>query len=119
RQRDAYESVRLANAAGKEMAKPGVTCESIDAAARAVIEKAGYGDAFIHRTGHGIGLDGHEEPYIVSGNDLPLETGMTFTVEPGVYLEGEFGIRIEDVVVVTNTGVDSLNSYPRELRIVA
>src|SRR3954464_4386584 len=95
--------------------RPGVTAESIDAAARAVIDQAGWGDHFIHRTGHGIGLDSHEAPYIVAGNNLPLVPGMAFSVEPGIYLAGRCGARIEDIVVCTEDGVRSLNGGPREL----
>ena len=85
------------------------------ALARDVIATAGWGDYFIHRTGHGIGLDTHEAPYIVTGNDLPLRPGMAFSVEPGIYLPDQAGARIEDIVVVTDDGVRSLNEGPREL----
>lgn len=105
----AYGVVRDAQAAAIEAIKPGVTCESIDLAARRVIEAAGLGDFFVHRTGHGIGIDVHEAPYLVSGNKTVLEPGMVVTVEPGVYLSGKFGIRIEDVVAVTDTGSDVLS----------
>jgi Xaa-Pro aminopeptidase len=80
-----------------------------------VIAAAGFGDYFIHRTGHGIGLDVHEEPYIVAGNDLPLEPGMAFSVEPGIYQAGRWGARIEDIVVVTADGVESMNNQPHDL----
>jgi Xaa-Pro aminopeptidase len=80
-----------------------------------MLTRAGYGDAFLHRTGHGIGLDGHEEPYLVAGNALPLEPGMAFSVEPGVYLAGRHGARIEDIVVCTADGVERLNTIPTEL----
>jgi len=96
-------------------ARPGVTAESVDRAARNIIGAAGYGEYFIHRTGHGIGLDVHEHPYIVEGNDLILEPGMAFSIEPGIYLPGEFGMRIEDIVVVTAGGVENLNLSPRHL----
>jgi Xaa-Pro aminopeptidase len=92
-----------------------VSAESVDAAAREVIAAAGLGDLFIHRTGHGIGLDVHEEPYIVSGNGLPLEPGMAFSIEPGIYQPGRWGARIEDIVVVTEDGVESMNNRPHEL----
>ena len=95
--------------------RPGATCESVDAACRDVIAQAGYGDAFIHRTGHGIGLDVHEDPYIVEGNRLPLEPGMAFSIEPGIYLPRRFGARIEDIVVVTDDGVRELNAADRSL----
>ncbi|HLV44715.1 MAG TPA: Xaa-Pro peptidase family protein [Aggregatilineales bacterium] len=109
----AYEAVRAANLAGREAARPGATCQDVDRAARQAIEAAGFGPYFIHRTGHGIGLDGHERPYIVEGNEMVLEPGMTFTVEPGVYFPGEFGIRIEDDVVITEDGARSLTGFER------
>ena len=95
--------------------KPGVTAEDVDAAAREPITEAGFGPQFLHRTGHGIGLDVHEDPYIVGGNELPLEPGMAFSVEPGIYLDGRWGARIEDIVVVTDSGCERLNTQPREL----
>jgi len=110
-----YEVVLAANAAGRAAAGPGVPAEAVDQAARAVIEAAGYGEYFIHRTGHGLGLEVHEPPYIVAGNQRPLEPGMTFTVEPGIYLPGRGGVRIEDDVVVTPGGAESLTTFPREL----
>ena len=113
-----YEVLRLAQQAAVDAVRPGVTAESIDAAAREVIEAAGFGEFFIHRTGHGIGLDVHEEPYIVSGNELILEPGMAFSVEPGIYQPGRWGARIEDIVVVTEDGVESVNQRPHELAIV-
>ena len=110
-----YEVVRAANGAGRAAAGPGVPAEEVDRAARAVIEEAGYGEYFIHRTGHGLGLEVHEPPYIVAGNERILEPGMVFTVEPGVYLPGRGGVRIEDDVVVTSDGAESLTAFPREL----
>ncbi|EOD66155.1 M24 family metallopeptidase, partial [Amycolatopsis vancoresmycina] len=95
--------------------RPGVTAEAVDAAARDVIAEAGFGEYFIHRTGHGIGLDVHEEPYIIAGNALPLEPGMAFSVEPGIYQPGRWGARIEDIVIVTEDGVESVNNQPHEL----
>ena len=95
--------------------RPGVTAESIDAAAREVISEAGYGELFIHRTGHGIGLETHEDPYIVQGNAIPLEPGMCFSIEPGIYLAGSHGARIEDIVAVTDDGGERLNTIDREL----
>jgi Xaa-Pro dipeptidase len=110
-----YEVVQAANAAGRTVAGLGVPAEEVDQAARGVIEEAGYGEFFIHRTGHGLGLEVHEPPYIVAGNQRLLEPGMTFTVEPGVYLPGRGGVRIEDDVLVTSDGAESLTSFPREL----
>ena len=110
-----YEVLRRAQAAATAAVRPGVTCEQVDAVARGVITEAGFGDHFIHRTGHGIGLDTHEAPYVVAGNDLPLEPGMAFSVEPGIYLAGRWGARIEDIVVCTDDGVRSLNEGTREL----
>jgi len=110
-----YEVVRAANEAGRRAAAPGVEAQAVDRAARAVIEEAGYGALFIHRTGHGLGLETHEPPYIVEGNRQRLEAGMTFTVEPGVYLPGYGGVRIEDDVVITPAGAESLTTFPREL----
>jgi Xaa-Pro dipeptidase len=107
--------VAQANAAGRAIAGPGIPAEQVDAAARKVIVSAGYGPYFTHRTGHGIGMEGHEEPYIRSGNNLPLMPGMTFTVEPGVYLPDRNGVRIEDNIVITDTGSQCLTSLPREL----
>lgn len=99
-------------------AVPGATCESVDAAARSVLADAGLGDLFIHRTGHGIGLETHEEPYIVTGNTLPLESGMAFSVEPGFYLEGAYGARIEDIVIAADGGPIVANHRTRDLVIV-
>lgn len=115
---DVYGTVRRAQQVAFEAVRPGATCEDVDRAARAVIEDAGYGDRFIHRTGHGIGLETHEAPYIVRGNDEPLEEGMTFSIEPGVYLDGRFGVRIEDIVAVTATGARRLNEAPRDVCVV-
>ena len=110
-----YAVLQEAQAAAVAVVRPGVTCEQVDAAARDVITAAGWGEHFIHRTGHGIGLDTHEAPYVVAGNELPLEPGMAFSVEPGIYLAGRCGARIEDIVVCTDDGVRSLNNGPREL----
>jgi Xaa-Pro aminopeptidase len=111
-----HETVHEALDAGVAAVEPGVTAESVDCAAREVIEDAGYGDEFVHRTGHGVGLDVHEPPYIVDGNETELEPGMVFSVEPGVYIEDEFGVRIEDLVVVTADGRERLNDSPRGWR---
>ncbi|MEU7000879.1 Xaa-Pro peptidase family protein [Nonomuraea sp. NPDC046570] len=113
-----YEVLRRAQQAACEAVRPGVTCESVDAAAREVIAEAGYGDYFIHRTGHGIGIETHEEPYIVSGNTELMEPGFAFSVEPGIYLAGRHGARIEDILVCTETGGERLNNTSRELVIV-
>jgi Xaa-Pro dipeptidase len=110
-----YELVRAANAAGRAACTPGTTGEAIDQAARAVIEAGGYGKQFIHRTGHGLGIEIHEPPFIVGGSRDPLTPGMTFTVEPGIYLPGVVGVRIEDDMVITEQGAESLTSFPREL----
>ena len=107
-----HETVREAQQAAVEHAQPGVTAEAVDRVARDIIEQAGYGDAFVHRTGHGVGLEVHEPPYIVDGNETTLETGMVFSVEPGIYLEDEFGVRLEDLVLVTDDGVERLNESP-------
>jgi Xaa-Pro dipeptidase len=114
-----YEVVKRANAAGREAVRPGVTCSTVDAAARAVIEEAGYGEFFTHRTGHGLGMEIHEPPYIVAGNERVLEVGMTFTIEPGIYLPGKNGVRIEDDVVVTEDGCESLTTMSRDWRSLA
>ncbi|TCC32790.1 M24 family metallopeptidase [Kribbella speibonae] len=110
-----YTVLQEAQQAAVDAVRPGATAESIDAAARDVITAAGFGDYFIHRTGHGIGLDVHEEPYIVAGNDLRLEEGMAFSIEPGIYQAGRWGARIEDIVVVTADGVESMNNQPHDL----
>lgn len=107
--------VHKANKAGHNAIKPGVTAGSVDAAARSVIEESGYGEYFFHRTGHGLGLEGHEEPYIRANSDLILEVGMTFTIEPGIYIPDRNGVRIEDNVVVTQDGSQCLTTLPREL----
>ncbi len=116
--RQIYEIVLRANEAGIRAAAPGVPAQDVDRAARKVIADAGYGEYFIHRTGHGLGLDGHEAPYIREGNAQLLEPGMVFTVEPGIYIPGKGGVRIEDDVLVTANGVDVLTSYPKSLRVI-
>jgi Xaa-Pro aminopeptidase len=112
---ETYAVLQRAQAAAVAAVRPGVTAEAVDAAARDVITEAGFGEYFIHRTGHGIGLDVHEEPYIIAGNALPLEPGMAFSVEPGIYQPGRWGARIEDIVIVTEGGVESVNNQPHEL----
>jgi Xaa-Pro aminopeptidase len=113
-----YEVVRVAQQAGIDAVRPGVSAESIDRASRAVIEEAGYGRYFITRTGHGIGLEVHEHPYVVSGNGLALEEGMAFSIEPGIYLPGRFGVRIEDIVIVGPDGAVLMNNAPKTLTTV-
>lgn len=113
-----HKIVQDSNAAGRAAAKPGVPCANVDIAARDVIEKAGYGKYFTHRTGHGIGMEAHEAPYMRGDNMQLLEPGMAFTVEPGIYLTGRNGVRIEDNMVVTETGAESLSDMPREIRVV-
>jgi Xaa-Pro aminopeptidase len=107
-----------AQAAARRAVAPGLACEAVDAAARRPIEAEGYGEAFFHRTGHGIGLEGHEEPYIIAGNTEALRTGMAFSVEPGIYLPGVYGARIEDIVVCGPDGPIELNESSRELYVV-
>jgi Xaa-Pro aminopeptidase len=114
-----YDVLRAAQRAAVSSVRPGMAAQEVDAVARELISAAGFGEYFIHRTGHGIGLDVHEEPYIVRGNELRLEPGMAFSVEPGIYLPGRWGARIEDIVVVTENGVESLNNQPHELVVLA
>ncbi|MCC7077982.1 MAG: aminopeptidase P family protein [Acidimicrobiia bacterium] len=111
----AYGNLRAAQEAAVAHVHPGVSAESVDAVARAGLAETGWGDAFIHRTGHGIGMDEHEAPYIVAGNNSPLETGMCFSIEPGIYVPGVFGLRLEDIVAVTDEGVEPLNTAAHDL----
>ncbi len=113
--RRVHDLVRRAQEAGYAAARPGIAAQEVDRAARRVIVDAGYGEAFLHRTGHGIGLDGHEDPYLVEGNVEPLEPSMTFSIEPGIYLAGRFGVRIEDIVALTSSGPEPLNRADRAL----
>lgn len=115
---EAFAVLEAAQEAAVEAVAPGVPAQEVDRAARRIIAGAGLGEFFVHRTGHGIGLEVHEEPYIVEGSERPLRPGMAFSVEPGIYLPGEFGMRIEDIVVVTETGADRLNRSPRGLHLV-
>lgn len=112
---DMYDVLFRAQAAARAHARPGVTCASVDAAARDVITEAGYGEYFTHRTGHGIGLETHEDPYIVDGNDRLLEPGMAFSIEPGIYIPGKFGARIEDIMITLPGGCEPVNTRPRDL----
>jgi Xaa-Pro aminopeptidase len=110
-----FAALETAQQAQREHARPGVTAESVDAVGRRILEDAGLGDLFIHRTGHGIGQETHEEPYIVEGNTMVLEEGMAFSIEPGFYVDGRYGARIEDIAVCTADGLEVLNHTPREL----
>lgn len=115
---DSYAVLKAAQDAAVAAVAPGTTAGAVDAAARIPITDAGLGDRFIHRTGHGIGLEVHEQPYIVAGNDLLLDRGMAFSIEPGIYLPGRWGARIEDIVVVEEHGARRLNHRPRELAVL-
>jgi Xaa-Pro aminopeptidase len=116
--REVHEAVERAVRAGIDAVKPGAPLSGVDKAARKVIDDAGYGKFFTHRVGHGIGITGHEPPSVTNMNDMPMQEGMTFSVEPGIYLEGEFGVRLEEIVVVTAGGGERLSGLPRELRIL-
>ena len=116
--RQVHDIVRQAQQAAFEAVRPGVACQQIDRVARAVITDAGYGEQFIHRTGHGIGVTTHEPPYMVEGEERPLQPGMCFSIEPGIYLTGRFGVRIEDIVTVTDTGGRRLNNTDHGLYVV-
>lgn len=116
--KEVHSIVREAQEAAFQAIRPGVTCESIDAAARQVISDAGYGEYFIHRVGHGLGLDVHEEPYMVEGNKMELLPGMTFSDEPGIYFAGRFGVRIEDIVAVTEDGAERFNTFTHDVVVV-
>ena len=116
--RQLYDALQDAQSEATGAVRPGVACERIDAVARGIIDGAGYGERFIHRTGHGIGLEGHEEPYLVAGSTEPLARGMAFSVEPGIYLEGRYGARIEDIVVCGDAGPIVLNEASRDLLVV-
>ncbi len=115
RMRGVYEILGEAQAAGRAAGGPGVPAQDVDASTRAVIDASGFGEWFMHRTGHGIGVEEHEEPYIVLGNDRPLVIGNAYSVEPGIYLPGEFGFRLEDILVVTESGAESLTNADRAL----
>ena len=118
RQREVHDVVHRSQQAATAAVHPGISAAEVDRVARNVIDDAGYGERFIHRTGHGIGLEGHEHPYLVEGNQESLEPGMCFSIEPGIYLTGQFGVRIEDIVTVTATGVEALNNSSRALKVV-
>jgi Xaa-Pro aminopeptidase len=113
-----FDAVRAAHDAATHAVRPGISGAALDETARSVLRDAGLGDAFIHRLGHGIGLEAHEDPYLVASNDEPIEVGHAFSIEPGAYLAGRFGVRIEDIVVCGADGPDVLNEAPRELLVV-
>jgi Xaa-Pro aminopeptidase len=113
-----YDVLAAAQDAGVQAGVPGAPCEHVDAATRAVITEGGYGEYFVHRTGHGIGTEEHEDPYMVAGNQLPLAPGYAYSVEPGIYLPGRFGMRLEDIVVCTLDGPERLTRAPRDLAVV-
>ena len=115
---DLHVTLEAAQRAGVAAARLGAAAQDVDRAARGVLDEAGLGSWFVHRTGHGIGLDEHEEPWIVEGNRQPLEAGMTFSVEPGVYVPGRHGARIEDIVAVTDGAATAFNTRPHELMVV-
>ncbi len=114
----AYSVLHASHAAGVKAGVVGATCESVDAAARKVIDDAGFGDFFIHRTGHGIGMEAHEDPYMVSGNKLPIAAGHAFSVEPGIYLPGKWGMRLEDIVVATDAGPIAMTKVDHSLVVI-
>ena len=114
-----YDVLQRSQAEATAAVRPGVACEGIDAVARGVIAAAGYGEQFIHRTGHGIGLEVHEEPYVIGGSSEPVVDGNTFSLEPGIYLEGRYGVRIEDAVACVADGGEAFNRTPRELRVIS
>ena len=117
--REVHAVVRAAQQAAFEAVRPGIACEDVDRVARDVITEAGYGPQFLHRTGHGIGVTTHEPPYLVAGESRPLVPGMCFSIEPGIYLEGRFGVRIEDIVTVTDDGGRRLNTTDHGLAVVS
>ncbi|MGH2374203.1 MAG: M24 family metallopeptidase [bacterium] len=119
RYREVHAAVERAVRAGMDAVRPGAPLADVDRAARGVIEAAGYGKHFTHRTGHGIGITGHEPPSVTHTNAMPMREGMVFSVEPGIYLEGEFGVRLEDIVVVTASGAERLSRLPREVRVLS
>ncbi|HUY31007.1 MAG TPA: Xaa-Pro peptidase family protein [Acidimicrobiales bacterium] len=116
--RELYDVLERAQAAAVAAVRPGIACEDVDRAGRSIIDAAGYGEHFVHRIGHGIGIEEHEDPYMVEGNTAPVEAGHAFSVEPGIYVAGRFGARIEDIVVATGTGVRPLNRADHALHIV-
>jgi Xaa-Pro aminopeptidase len=116
---EVHAVVEAAVSAALAATRPGATCGAIDAAARTVIERAGFGEFFVHRTGHGLGLSGHEPPYVMAGSEVVLRAGMIHSIEPGIYLSGEFGVRLEDIVHVTSDGCERLSALGRDVHVVA
>ncbi|MEM9107298.1 MAG: Xaa-Pro peptidase family protein [Pseudomonadota bacterium] len=114
--RDIYETVQAANERGKQIAQPGATCDDVDRETTAVLASSAYADMIVHKTGHGLGMDVHEAPQVMVGNETALRPGMVITIEPGLYRAGQIGVRIEDDVLITETGMDCLTSYPREVQ---
>jgi Xaa-Pro dipeptidase len=117
-QHEVYEVVREAQRKAIETVRPGIPVGEVDRAARQVIEAAGYGAYFTHRTGHGLGIEVHEEPYVHGDNPQLIEPGMVFSIEPGIYLPGAFGVRIEDIVIVTDDGCECVTKFPKDLRVL-
>jgi Xaa-Pro aminopeptidase len=117
RYREVHGVVEAAVVAATEATRPGATCGEVDAAARSVIEQAGFGEFFVHRTGHGLGLSGHEPPYLMAGSDVVLRAGMVHSIEPGIYLPGEFGVRLEEIVHVTENGCERFSALGRDVHI--
>ena len=115
---EVHRTVEAAVQAGLAAARPGATCHEVDAAARTAIEDAGFGEYFVHRTGHGLGISIHEPPWIMRGEDVRLEAGMVHSIEPGIYLPGEFGIRLEEIVHITDDGCERFSALPREVHVV-
>ena len=113
-----YETVKAANDSGKQAAKPGVAVETVDASASAILKDSAYADMILHKTGHGLGREVHEAPQVMKGNRMPLQPGMVITVEPGLYRHNEIGVRIEDDVLITESGHESLTSYSRDIQII-
>jgi Xaa-Pro aminopeptidase len=116
---EVHAVVEAAVRAALAAARPGVRAREVDAAARGVITKAGYGPYFVHRTGHGLGIDVHEAPYLTATSDTVLEEGMVFSIEPGIYLPGRFGIRLEEIVILRADGPEILSGLPRVLHVAA